>query len=223
MNILVIEDDKQIANTLKKGFENEGFIAAIANDGEEGYQMAVDGDFDAIVLDIMLPSKTGLEICSSLRKEKNYVPVIMLTARDSMEDKVLGLETGADDYLIKPFSFGELLARVKSLIRRSTIKTPIYTMDNLVLDPNKRVVTRNNVEIRLTAKEYYLLEYLMSHPDQVLMRDQIIAHVWDYNYDTFSNPVDVFMKRLRNKIEGAFPKQKKLIHTVRGLGYKFGL
>lgn len=221
MNILIIEDNKSIANNLKKGFMNEGFAATVAYEGNSGYTLAADSEFDVIILDIGLPGKDGLSICKSLREEKNFTPIIMLTAKDSMEDKILGLETGADDYIIKPFSFGELLARVKSVIRRSTTVTPVLTVDNLNLDSNKHTVSRKGKDINLTAKEYHLLEYLMSHPDQVLTRDQIITHVWDYNYDSFSNPVDVFMKRLRKKIEDDFANQKKLIHTIRGLGYKF--
>jgi len=223
MRLLIVEDEKNIANNLKVGFMDEGFNVSVAYDGNDGYQLASDETFDVIILDIMLPGMDGIKICQNLRAEKNYTPIIMLTARDSIENRVLGLETGADDYLVKPFSFSELLARVRSLIRRATSKEPVITVDNLQVDPNKHTVKRAGRDIELTAKEYYLLEYLVSHPNQVLTRDQIIDHVWDYNYDGFSNPVDVFMLRLRKKLEDNFPKEKKLIHTIRGLGYKFGV
>jgi DNA-binding response OmpR family regulator len=222
MNILIVEDEKNIANSLRLGFLDEGFTVDVCNDGDSAYDKASESDFDVIVLDVMLPGMNGIEVCKRLRADKNHTPIIMLTAKDSLEDKVLGLETGADDYVVKPFSFEELLARVRSLIRRSTTGETNIKVDTLELNPTTRIVCRSGKEIELTAKEYNLLEYLMSHANQILTRDQIINHVWDYNYESFNNPVDVFVLRLRKKIETAFPGEKKIIHTIRGLGYKIG-
>lgn len=222
MRILIVEDEKNIANNLKTGFTDENFAVDVVYDGVEGYDLASVEDYDALVLDIMLPGMSGLEICERLRKEKNHVPIIMLTAKDSIEDRVTGLDTGADDYLIKPFSFEELLSRVKSLIRRSNNSDPILRVDSLELNPNSHIVKRCGSEINLTGKEYVILEYLMHHPNEILTRDQIINHVWDYSYESFGNIVDVFMVRLRTKIEKPFPKEKKLLATVRNIGYRFG-
>lgn len=222
MLILIVEDERNITKTLKMGFEDEGFLVDVAYDGQEGYEKAAVNDYDAIVLDLMLPKMPGLEVCKKLRAEKNYTPIIMLTARDTTEDKITGLDMGADDYLAKPFSFGELLARVNSIIRRSSEKGPVLKVDNIELDPKGRVVTRKGKQIDLTAKEYNLLEYMMNHSNQILTRDQIINHVWDYNYESFNNPVDVYILRLRKKLERKFPQEKKVLHSVRGLGYKLG-
>jgi DNA-binding response OmpR family regulator len=222
MRILIIEDERNIANNLKTGFVDEKFAVDVAYDGTEGYDLASVEEYDAVILDLMLPGMNGLDICKKLRAEKNHTPILMLTAKDSVEDRVSGLEIGADDYLIKPFSFEELLARVKSLIRRSTNIDPILKVDSLELNPISHIVTRCGTEINLTGKEYVILEYLMHHTNEILTRDQIINHVWDYSYESFGNIVDVFMVRLRNKIEKPFPKEKKLISTVRNIGYRFG-
>lgn len=223
MKILIVEDEKNIANSLKKGFVDEDFQVDLAYDGETGYDLAAVNEYDSIVLDLMLPKMNGEDICKNLRKENNLTPIIILTARGSVQERVLGLEIGADDYLVKPFSFAELLARTRALIRRSNEKAPVLSVDTLELNPNTHIVTRSGKEIFLTGKEYVLLEYIMNHANQVLTRDQIIDHVWDYSYDNIGNIVDVFINRLRNKLETPFKKEKKLIHTVRNVGYRFGI
>jgi len=223
MRILIVEDEKNIANNLKMGFLDENFAVDVVYDGNEAYDMAAVEEYDAIILDIMLPGLDGISICKKLRAEKVYTPIIMLTAKDSIDDRVKGLESGADDYVIKPFSFEELLARVKSLIRRTNTKDPILKVDSLEMNPTTHIVMRSGREVLLTGKEYILLEYFMNHPDQILTRDQIINHVWDYSYDSFSNIVDVFIKRLREKVETPYPKERKIFKTVRGLGYRFGV
>jgi DNA-binding response OmpR family regulator len=223
MRILIVEDEVNIANNLRMGFLDENYVVDVVHDGNEAYDLASVEEFDVIILDLMLPGMDGVTLCKSLRQEKVYTPIIMLTAKDAVEDKVKGLEAGADDYLVKPFSFEELLARVKSLIRRTNIKEQILKVDTLELNPSSHIVKRSGREINLTGKEYILLEYFMNHPNQILTRDQIINHVWDYSYDSFSNIVDVFIKRLREKIETPFPKERKLFTTVRGLGYRFGV
>ena len=193
MKILVIEDEKTIANSLKKGFIDEGFQVDVSYEGESGYENAAVNEYDCIVLDLMLPNLSGEQVCKNLRKENNLTPIIILTARGSVSERVLGLEIGADDYLVKPFSFVELLARVKALIRRSNEKSPVLKVDTLELNPSTHIVKRSNKEIFLTGKEYTLLEYFMNHADQILTRDQIIEHVWDYSYDNIGNIVDVFV------------------------------
>lgn len=223
MKILIVEDEKNIANSLKRGFIDESFQADVAHDGETGYDLAAVNEYDCIILDLMLPKVSGEDICKNLRKEGNLTPIIILTARGSVQERVLGLEIGADDYMVKPFSFVELLARVKALIRRSNEKSPIIKVDTVELNPNTHIVKRSEKEIFLTGKEYVLLEYLMNHSDQILTRDQIIEHVWDYSYDNIGNIVDVFINRLRNKLETPFKKEKKLIHTARNVGYRFGI
>jgi DNA-binding response OmpR family regulator len=223
MKILIVEDQKNIANSLKKGFADEGFQVDVSYDGESGYENAAVNEYDCIILDLMLPKLSGETVCKNLRKENNLTPIIILTARGSVSERVLGLEIGADDYMVKPFSFVELLARVRALIRRSNEKSPVLTVDSLELNPNTHIVKRSGKEIFLTGKEYTLLEYLMNHSDQVLTRDQIIEHVWDYSYDNIGNIVDVFINRLRNKLEVSFKKEAKLLHTVRNVGYRFGV
>lgn len=222
MRILIVEDDKHIAHNLKQGFLDEHYATDVAFNGEEGLFQAQSVDYDCIVLDLMLPMIDGLEVCRKLRAERNNTPILMLTAKDTLEDKVNGLDMGADDYLTKPFSFEELLARVRSIIRRSTKTDSIIKVDSLELNPISHVVTRSGKEISLTGKEYALLEYFMHHPHQVLSKDQILNHVWDYSYDSLSNIIEVLIRRLRLKIDMAYPKEKKLFQTVRGLGYRLG-
>lgn len=220
MKILIIEDDKRIAAVMKKGLKEESFTVDVVHNAEEGEFMAEENPYDAIVLDLNLPDKDGLQICKSLRKEKVQTPIIMVTARTNIEDRVLGLNTGADDYLTKPFSFSELLARIRSIIRRNhQQKTPYYEVDNLILDPIKHTVKRGDESIDLTAKEFSLLEFLLSHKGEIVTRTMILEHVWDYNYDGLSNVVDVFIKTLRKKIKTA-KSTASLIHTVHGVGYK---
>jgi len=220
MKILIIEDDERIAQVTQKGLKEEGFTVDIANNGEDGEFMAEENPYDCIVLDLNLPDRDGLQICKKIRQKKINTPVIMVTARTSTDDRVLGLNTGADDYLPKPFVFSELLARIRALIRRGVNQTtPEYKVDDLILDPIKHTVKRSNDVLMLTAKEFSLLEFLMSHKGEVVTRTMILEHVWDYNYDGLSNVVDVFIKTLRKKIKAA-GKKTPLIHTIHGVGYK---
>lgn len=221
MRLLVVEDDHKIANAIRKGLEQENFAVDVSYDSDDGYGMAVTVEYDAIVLDYMLPgSRDGLKICEDLRAENNHTPILFLTAKDQIRDKINGLNAGADDYLVKPFSFEELLARVRALLRRPNVTTnPILKVGDLTLDPNKSLVTRGDVEIQLSSKEFALLEYLMRNAGQVLSKDIIIEHVWNFDADILPNTVEVFIGYLRNKIEKPF-KAGKLIHTVRGFGYK---
>ncbi len=222
MRILVVEDEKTLADAIKKGLVHERFAVDVFYDGKKGYDQAAVEEYDCLILDIMLPSMNVIEICTKLRSEKNNTPILMLTAKDTTEDTIAGLDSGADDYLIKPFSFDELLARLRALTRRNNQKAPILSVDSLTLDPISHIVKRSGKEIILTSKEYALLEYCMRHPGHILSREQIISHVWDYSENLMSNIIDVLIKRLRAKIDKAFPKQKKLFITVRGIGYKIG-
>lgn len=222
MRILLIEDEKNLAENLKIGLEDEKFAVDVLSNGREGYEQALTEEYDAIILDVMLPEMNGFEVCKKLRTEKIYSPILILTAKDAIEDKIIGLDSGADDYMIKPFSFEELLARIRSLVRRSTVKEPILHLDTLELNPATHIVKRKEKTIELTGKEYSLLEYFMHHPQQVLTREQITNHVWDYQQEVMSNVIEVLVKRLRAKIDRAFPYEKNLFTTIRGLGYKIG-
>ena len=218
MRILVIEDEVKIAQFIKRGLKEEGYAVDVANDGEEGHFMLSSNDYDVIVLDLMLPKMDGLTLCKELRKEGNSTPIIMLTAKDTVKDKVKGLDSGADDYLPKPFAFEELLARVRVLLRKkdSGVQTQLK-VDDLCLDLLTHKVTRAGREIDLTVKEYALLEYLMRNAGNIVTRTMISEHVWDINFDTFTNVIDVYINYLRNKIDSAF--ENKMINTVRGKGY----
>jgi len=218
MRILVIEDEKKVARFIKRGLEEAGYLVDVANDGEEGLYLAEIDDYDLIVLDLILPRKNGLEVCKELREQNIKVPILILSARDSVEDKVTGLDMGADDYLTKPFAFSELLARVRALLRRGETMVPVkLEVSDLLMDTVTHTVTRAGKEIKLTSKEYALLEYFMMNPGKVLTRTMLSEHVWDYTFDTFSNVIDVYINYLRNKIDHDF--DSKLIHTVRGVGY----
>ncbi|MBU1062290.1 MAG: response regulator transcription factor [Candidatus Omnitrophica bacterium] len=218
MRILLVEDEKKIANFIERGLKEEHYIVDVAYDGEKGLFLAEINAYDLIILDIMLPIKDGLSICKELRRKKMDTPILMLTARDRVEDKVLGLDLGADDYLAKPFAFEELLARVRALLRRKeTNKGAILKISDLELDQLTHKVRRAGKEISLTSKEYALLEYLMLNADQVVTRTMISEHVWNEDFDSFTNVIDVYIKYLRNKIDKDFEKQ--LIHTIRGTGY----
>ena len=217
MRVLIVEDEKKVAGFIKKGLEEELYAVDASGDGEEGLAMALDNSYDLIVLDIMLPRIDGLEVLSRLRKKNINTPIILLTAKDSVEDKVTGLNLGADDYLTKPFAFSELLARVRSLLRRGSDVKTILKVSNLTLDLVRHKVKRNEEEIDLTGKEYSLLEYFMRNPGKVLTRTMIAEHVWDYNFDTFTNVIDVYVNHLRKKIDKNYPQ--KLLHTLRGVGY----
>nr|WP_320048648.1 response regulator transcription factor [uncultured Desulfuromonas sp.] len=218
MKILVVEDEKKVASFIKRGLEEENFTVDIAANGEEGLYMAESNHYDLILMDIMLPKKDGLTVIKELRTKEVTTPVLCLTAKDSVEDIVAGLDSGSDDYLTKPFAFAELLARVKALVRRGAKDrgAEIYFAD-LRLDPVTHKVWRADKEIDLTAKEYGLLEYFMRNPNQVLTRTMIAEHVWDYTFDSFTNIIDVYVNYLRKKIDKDY--SKKLIHTIRGVGY----
>jgi len=219
MIILIVEDEKKIASFVKRGLKEEGYAVDVAYDGEKGLNLAESNSYDLIILDIMLPQKDGLTVCKSLRKVKVTTPVLMLTAKDTVEDKVNGLDSGADDYLIKPFAFEELLARVRALLRRGRPLSPEKLMvADLILDPVTHQVKRGGKIIQLTYTEYRLLSYLMSNANRVLTRTMIEDHVWGYDYfEEFSNIIDVYIRYLRKKIDEGF--NKKLIHTIRGKGY----
>ena len=218
MKILIIEDEKRLAGILKKGLEESAFAVDLSFDGEEGLYMAETFNYDAIILDILLPKMDGLSILNTLRKKNINVPVILLTAKGEVECKVKGLNTGADDYVPKPFDFLELLARLKAVIRRDKGKpSPVIQIGNLIIDTNARTVKRGDQDILLSTKEYSLLEYLVLHKDKVLTRSELIEHVYDSESDRDSNVIDVYINYLRNKIDKGF--EKPLIHTVRGTGY----
>ena len=218
MRILIIEDEKKVAGFIKKGLEEETYAIDVAHDGEEGLHLGSEGQYDLIILDIMLPKVNGLEVLSQLRNQGSDVPILLLTAKDAVDDRVTGLNKGADDYLTKPFAFSELLARVRVLLRRgkAEVKT-ILQVDDLTLDLVSHKVDRGGDEIELTGKEYSLLEYFMRNQDKVLTRTMIAEHVWDYNFDTFTNVIDVYINHLRKKIDKG--RQNKLLHTLRGVGY----
>ena len=219
MRILLIEDDIAISRLLKEGLEDESYAVDVAHDGSEGYRTAVADEYDVIILDIMLPGMNGYEVCRALRNDGNKTPILMLTARDAERDIVEGLDTGADDYLAKPFSFDVLLARIRALLRRPNEKLEeILQVGDLKLDPSLKKVTRASQEITLTAKEYGVLEYLMRNKGKVLSKEQIISHVWDFDADVLPNNVELFIMFLRRKIDKPF--KSKLIYTVSGFGYK---
>jgi len=214
----VVEDEKKVAGFIKKGLEEETYAVDVAYDGEEGLHMARENQYDLIILDLMLPRIEGLEVLRQIREGTIDTPVILLTAKDSVEDKVRGLNKGADDYMTKPFAFSELLARVRVLLRRGKADTKtVLQIDDLTLDLVSHKVNRNGEEIELTGKEYSLLEYFMRNKGKVLTRTMIAEHVWDYNFDTFTNVIDVYINHLRKKIDKNYPK--KLLHTMRGVGY----
>jgi heavy metal response regulator len=218
MRILVVEDEKKVAGFIKQGLEEEGYAIDVAFDGREGLLMALDGVHDLIILDINLPQLDGLGVLQELRKNQRTTPVLLLTVRAAIEDKVLGLDTGADDYLTKPFSFQELLARIRALLRRRVeAAPPLLQVADLTLDPARRIVSRGTERIDLSTKEFALLDYFMRNPGRVLTRTMIAEHVWDYDFDPMSNIIDVYVNYLRKKIDTG--REPKLIHTVRGVGY----
>jgi len=218
VRILVVEDDRKVASFIRKGLMEEGYAVDVAPDGETGLAMGLDRHHDVIVLDVMLPGKSGVQVVRDLRQAKVATPVLLLTARDAVEDKVQGLDAGADDYLTKPFAFAELLARVRALLRRgATTQVPLIQVADLTLDPARRTVKRGGEPISLTNREFALLEYFMRNPGRVLTRTMITEHVWDYSFDSATNVIDVYVNYLRRKIDVG--RERKLIHTVRGVGY----
>src|SRR4051794_23926517 len=218
MRVLVVEDDPKLAALVGRGLREEGVATDVTGRGEDALWMAGSTDYDALVLDVMLPGIDGFEACERLRADGVSTPVLMLTARDAVEDRIRGLDAGADDYLVKPFAFGELLARLRALVRRDPAPRPAeLEFGGVHLDPASRRVTRDGVPVELSSREFSLLEFLMRHPGEVLPRSRILEHVWDYNYDHFSNVVDVYVGYLRRKLEQPFGRP--LIRTVRGVGY----
>ena len=221
MKILIIEDEHLIANSLKKGLEQEHYTIDNAFDGITGFDLASSGDYDLILLDLMLPGMDGLTLCQKLRQENNHTPILMLTAKSQLEDKIKGLNSGADDYLTKPFAFEELLARIRALSRRpQKANGKILTIGDLSLDTNNYQVKRNGKEIQLSNKEYSLLECFLRHPNQILNKDQLIQYVWSYESDILPNTVEVYIRNLRQKIDVPFKNKPPFIKTIRGFGYK---
>jgi two-component system, OmpR family, response regulator len=219
MRLLVVEDNEKMRSLLRRGLAEAGYVVETAADGDEGLLLAETEDYDAIVLDVMLPARDGFDVCRVLRARKVWTPILMLTARDAVADRVQGLDKGADDYLVKPFAFEELLGRIRALLRRGKPERPtVLTCGSVSLDPATRVVMCGGELVELSAKEFALLEFLMSRRNQVLSRAQMIEHVWGYNYDGYSNVVDVYIKYLRDKIDRPFGTQR--IQTVRGAGYR---
>jgi len=218
MRVLLVEDENKVAGFVKKGLEEEGYAVDRASDGEMGLSMGLNGVHDLIILDINLPQRDGLKVLKELRRKKLTTPVLLLTVRATIEDKIIGLDTGADDYLSKPFAFQELVARVRALLRRRIdMETPILKVGDLKLDPAKHLVYRGEKKIELTSKEFTLLDYFMRNRGRVLTRTMIAEHVWDYNFDSITNVIDVYVNYLRNKIDTGH--KPRLIHTVRGVGY----
>jgi heavy metal response regulator len=218
MRILVVEDEKKVASFIKRGLEAARYSVDVEHDGEAGLKRLLEGEYDLVVLDVMLPRLDGLSLMKEMRQQRVNVPVLLLTARVTVADKVMGLDLGADDYLTKPFAFEELLARVRALLRRGASAAPaVLAIADLRLDPATREVTRGNRQIELTPKEYALLEFLLRRRDQVLSRAVIAQHVWGVHYDTFTNVIDVYVNYLRKKLDSGF--KPKLIHSVRGVGY----
>lgn len=222
MRILIIEDERKIAQAIRKGLEQETFAVDICYDGDEGLRYALDEPYDLIILDRMLPLLDGVTVCQELRQQGKQMPILMLTAKDKVRDRVDGLNAGADDYLVKPFAFEELLARVRSLLRRpAQTLDPVLACEDLTLNTQSFEVKRAGKSIQLSRKEFALLEYLM-RVQTVVTKDQIMSHVWDYDADILPNTVEVYIGYVRNKIDRDFPKSPALLHTIRGFGYKFG-
>jgi len=218
MRILLVEDEKKVVGFIKKGFEEEGYVVDHAADGEAGLAMGLGKGHDLIILDVNLPGRDGLSILRELRNKNISTPILLLTIRAAIEDKVVGLDTGADDYLAKPFAFEELLARVRALLRRGAqAELPLLRIDDLTLDPARRLVWRGEEKIDLTTKEFALLDYFMRNSGRVLTRTMIAERVWGHDFDSTTNVIDVYVNYLRKKIDSG--RENKLIHTIRGVGY----
>jgi DNA-binding response OmpR family regulator len=219
MRILLVEDDHRLSHSLKASLLDEGYAVDAVFDGDEGQSYAESVAYDAIILDVMLPGKDGILVCRALRRQRINTPILMLTARDAIEDRVSGLDSGADDYLVKPFALHELLARLRALLRRNAPqKTGLLTLGDLSADPATHVVQREGQHIDLTAREFALLEYFLRHPNQVLTREMIEDHIWSYDFTSVSNIVDVYVRRLRRKIDEPFAGE--MLETMRGVGYR---
>jgi len=217
--VLVVEDDLKMAGLLRRGLEHEGYAVDVVGTGAEALWAAEELSIDAVVLDVMIPSPDGFEVCRQLRQAGRWMPVLLLTARDSVSDRVAGLDAGADDYLVKPFAFDELFARLRALLRREPGARPtVLEVGDLSFDPASKIVRRGDVEVDLSAKELALLELFMRHPDEVLSRTQILDHVWDFAFEGTSNVVDVYVRYLREKLDRPFGRNT--IETVRGHGYR---
>lgn len=218
MRILVVEDEEKVADFIRRGLEQSGYQVETAGSGEDALERFGAAEYSTVIMDLMLPGMSGLEVVRQLRRQKNDVPVLALTARGELEDRIAGLEAGCDDYLAKPFAFQELLARIRALQRRATAVRPAtLTYKDLALDPTTRIATRGARKIELTNKEYALLEYMMRFPEQVLNRATLLEEVWGYDFETPSNVLEVYMNFLRKKVDGK--TDRKLLHTVRGVGY----
>ena len=221
MKILLVEDDHKISSSIKRGLEQESYAVDVAFNGEAGYDFALNEEYDVIILDIMLPLMDGLEVCKKLRSNKVTTPILMLTAKSQVSDKILGLDIGADDYLSKPFSFDELVARIRALSRRpKNSVNNVLEIDDLKLDQTRLGVERCGHQISLSKKEFALLEFLMKNQNRVLTKEQIISNVWNFDADILPNTVEVYIGYLRNKVDKPFKNKQKLIKTVRGFGYK---
>jgi DNA-binding response OmpR family regulator len=219
MRILVVEDNHRLSTSLKLNLAHEGYSVDTAYDGQEGQDLAELAPYDLIILDVLLPAKDGFEVCRDLRRRRIHTPILLLTARDSVDDRVEGLDCGADDYLVKPFAMRELLARLRALLRRQQPYQPgRLEMGSLVVDPSTHTALRAGQPIELTPKEFALLEFLLRHPNQVVTRQLIEQHIWNYDFECESNVIDVYVRRLRRKIDDPFPV--KLLTTVRGIGYR---
>ncbi len=219
MRILVVEDERELANVLKRGLEEHRYAVDLAFDGDDGLALAEMEPYDLVVLDVMLPGRDGFEVCRRLRAQGRNMPVLMLTARDAVGDRVTGLDSGADDYLTKPFAFQELLARVRALLRRqSPSRDPLLRAGDLEINTVTHEVRRGGRPVDLTSKEYAILEYFTRHPNRVLTRSQIAEHVWDYDFVAMSNVVDVYIRYLRRKLDD--DHEPRLLHTIRGTGYQ---
>jgi len=217
MRLLVVEDEQRLAAGLRKGLEAEGFAVDVVHNGTDGIWMARENPFDAIILDVMLPGANGYQVCQTLRGEGNWTPILMLTAKDGVWDEVEGLDTGADDYLTKPFSYAVLIARLRALRRRGSRARPtVLEAGDLRLDPATRRVSLRDYQIDLTRREFAILEYLLHHPDEVLSKRDILDHVWDFDFDGDPNIVEVYIRRLRTKLH----RDQAVIETVRGAGYR---
>jgi DNA-binding response OmpR family regulator len=218
MRILIIEDNIKLANYIKKALFEKGYTVDYVHDGKSGENRAIWGEYDLLILDIMLPQKNGIEVCKTLRHKDINIPIIMLTAKGELDDKIAGLDSGADDYLVKPFELGELFARIRALLRRPLDTSPeLLTAQDIVVDNSTTTIKKNSQILSLTLKEYSVLEYLVRNKGRTITRDQILDHCWDFAFDSFSNIVDVYIKQLRRKLND---KNEKYIKTIRGVGYQ---